>query len=81
MCFAQMYAAGYGIMIACQAWAFRGVVLYRTPPRDMTIVRILLVVDGILMALLLSAVAIDFPSGLVVGFAYVGVYGFGCLGR
>jgi hypothetical protein len=76
-----MYAAGYGIMMGCQAWCFRGLVLYRTSQRTMTVVRWLLVLNALVLALLVSGVAIDFPSGLIVGFVYVGGYGFAIIGR
>jgi len=44
--------------------------------RDVTVLSRLVVVNGVLYSLLLSSVAINFPSGLIVGFVYFPLYLF-----
>jgi hypothetical protein len=76
-----MYAAGAALMAAVIAWAYRDLVLRRTNSDQLRQIQILVVLNAIIYGLLIAAVAIDFPSGLIVGLIYLIGYGLGFVGR
>lgn len=76
-----MYASGAAIMAGVIAWAYRDLVLRRTNSDRLRQIQLLIILNAIVYGLLLAAVAIDFPSGLIVGLIYLIGYGIGILGR
>ena len=76
-----MYASGAAIMAGVIAWAYRDLVLRRTNSDRLRQIQLLIILNAIVYGLLIAAVAIDFPSGLIVGLIYLIGYGIGILGR
>jgi hypothetical protein len=77
----EMYAAGAALMAGVIAWSYRDLVLRRTNSDQLRQIQILIILNAIIYGLLIAAVAIDFPSGLIVGLTYLIGYGLGILGR
>jgi hypothetical protein len=70
-----IYAVGLLIMHATIAYAYRNV---RAPETGMSVLgRILLSVSSAALAYLIFVVALQFPSGTLVGFLYLMLYGMG----
>ena len=73
-----IYAAGYALMQAAQLYAYREV---RYPEGSVTVfTKALLAGSGTLLGLLLLGVALQFPSGTIVGFIYLVLYGLFTVG-
>lgn len=73
-----IYAAGYATMQAAQLYAYREV---RYPAESLTrLTKAILAGSGTLLALLLLGVALQFPSGTIVGFIYLMLYGLATVG-
>jgi hypothetical protein len=73
-----LYATGLAIMHATQAYAYRYVV---SPQLGLTKTsKTLLFCSSLLLGLLVAGVAIEFPSGTIVGLIYLVLYGLGCVG-
>jgi hypothetical protein len=68
-------------MVGVQAWSYRDIVLHRTHSNILRQVQFYIILNGLIYGLLLAGVAIDFPSGLIVGLIYMGGYGIGIIGR
>lgn len=69
-----IYAIGYVLMNACQAFAYRG---HKAGVDGLNwSATILMISSSVVFSLLLAAVAIDFPSGTIVGIVYLILYGF-----
>jgi hypothetical protein len=69
-----LYAAGYAIMAFAQLWAYRSHCLSGGQKLS-PMTRVVLVAAAILYGLLIAGVAIDFPSGVIVAFVYLILYG------
>lgn len=71
-----LYAIGLAIMIACYTYA------YRHPINDSLRMNeiIISIISAIVFALLVAGVAIQFPSGTIVGLIYIILYGYGIIG-
>lgn len=72
-----IYAVGYAIVAACQAWVYRDHKFERLP--DCTWYggfSPLLILAAIVYGALLTGIAAEFPSGVVVMICYLGLYGF-----
>lgn len=73
-----LYAIGLAIMHACQAYAYRDV---KAPQMGLTnIGKLLLFLSSAVLGLLIAGVAIEFPSGTIVGLIYLIFYGMGVIG-
>ena len=73
-----IYATGLAIMHAIQVYSYREL---RAPDEGLPVAaKGLLVCATLLLAFLLLAVALQFPSGTIVGFLYLILYGFGVVG-
>ncbi len=73
-----LYAVGLALMHACQAYAYRNV---KAPQLGLTKVgKTLLCLSSLVLGLLVAGVAIEFPSGTVVGLIYIVLYGMGIVG-
>lgn len=73
-----IYAVGYALMQAAQLWAYRDT---RYAEESITLTaKLLLVCSGTLLGLLLLGVALQFPSGTIVGFIYLTLYGMVTVG-
>lgn len=73
-----MYAAGYAIMNGCQLFAYKD---HKSSQMGLTFsAQCLLIIASVVLAVLITAVAIDFPSGTIVGFIYLVVYGMFIVG-
>lgn len=73
-----IYASGLAIVHLAQAWAYRNV---RAPPSGLTALgAFLLCCSSTVFAMLLFAVALQFPSGTIVGFIYLFLYGLCTVG-
>lgn len=68
-------------MAGVQAWAYRDIILRRTPSDTLKLVQYFILLNGFLYGFLIAIVSIDFPSGIIVGLIYLGLYGFGIVGR
>jgi hypothetical protein len=68
-------------MAAVQAWAYREVVLRRADSDRLRQVQLLIIFNSLIYGLLIAAVAIDFPSGIIVGLIYLVGYGMLFVGR
>jgi hypothetical protein len=70
-----LYAGGYGIMNFAQLWAYR---LMKAPYMGLTKKgKALLILSSLLYGMLITGVAVEFPSGTIVALVYLLVYG-GC---
>jgi len=73
-----IYAVGLVIMHAIQAWSYREL---RAPEQGLSLkAKVLLGCSSCVLAFLVFVVATQFPSGTIVGFIYLLLYGFGVLG-
>jgi hypothetical protein len=68
-------------MSAMQAWEYRHITLMDINTADRTKLKAILVICSLTYAAILAGVAIDFPSGTIVGLIYLVGYGFGIIGR
>jgi hypothetical protein len=68
-------------MAGVQAYAYRDVVLRRTNSDRLRQVQLLIILNSLIYGLLIAAVAIDFPSGILVGLIYLVGYGMLFVGR
>jgi hypothetical protein len=80
-----VYAIGYAIFAACIAYVFRDHELETVNAGGNAGVstgklKVALLLAAGLYGILLSGVAIDFPSGCIVGIIYLLLYGFGWIG-
>jgi hypothetical protein len=75
-----VYATGYAMMSFGILWAFRSHCVHTEDDLLTPKTRCMLVVASLIYGLLIAGVAIDFPSGLIVGLLYVILYGFCCVG-
>lgn len=73
-----LYAVGLTIMYACQAYVYRH---KKVSSLGMTRSgKALLLLTSLIYALLVAGVAIEFPSGTIVGIIYTVLYGIGIIG-
>ncbi len=73
-----LYAAGYAIMNACQLFAYKD---HKASQLGLTFsAKALLVLASGVYALLIAGVAANFPSGTIVSFIYLVLYGGGVVG-
>ena len=68
------------IMAAAQAYAYKDHYLASSIRFSPFRVKLFIAFSSSLYALLLAGVAIDFPSGLIVGLVFCIIYGFGLVG-
>lgn len=75
-----LYVAGYAVFIACIAWVYKDHQL--EPAAEGRLGKLYAAVGAstILYAILVSGVAINFPSGCIVGLIYILGYGIGVNG-
>lgn len=79
-----IYAVGYGIYVACIAYVYRDheLDIQNASSSSMRTFYIAISISTISFGILASGVAIDFPSGTIVGLIYFvlyGICGIGCL--
>jgi hypothetical protein len=73
-----VYAIGLVLMHLCQAWAYKD---FKAPTNGLPIAaKVSLVCSSLLLALLIFLVALQFPSGTIVGFIYLLCYGMCIVG-
>lgn len=73
-----IYACGFSIILACEAWAYRNHSIQPSILDGWT--KGYIVATSVAYAVLITGVAADFPSGIVVCLVYLCVYGLGIIG-
>lgn len=74
-----IYAVGYILMNVCQAYAFKD---HKAPYLGLQVgPKLLMILASLMYGILLAAVAINFPYGVLVMLLFIVIYSFGIIGE